>query len=380
MYRNIIFNLILFLFSTSIALVAGELLLRIAAPHDMYHSVYPNLNYRTPNTKGKFPGLSDSITVTSNEFGYRSPSYFSKSRYGILALGGSTTICLALNDHETWTYVLEKKLNTSLDIGVTIGNAGHTGFNSAHHYLQLKHLEPQFEGIKMVLVLVGINDYLRFFALGNDYFTTQQDTTLFRTSFVRYPRTANKHWYQRTEWWMHLRDFKNYRLFKNRFNTNDDKLYRSILERMEAYKQAKKVDKLPNLDFLLEDYTKNLRKIAQLAKSRHLELVFITQPTLWKTEMDSLELSISSISPKLIDGIARTPTANARGMKLLNDQLAQIAKEEKVHLIDLASFTPKDTSVFYDHCHYNISGAQKIADILFPTLDSLIRSPKGIGK
>ena len=51
----------------------------------------------------------------------------------------------------------------------------------------------------------------------------------------------------------------------------------------------------------------------------------------------------------------------------------RVCREEGVDCIDLASMLPKDTTVFYDHCHFNIEGCRKIAGIL---LDFFVKKEK----
>ena len=41
--------------------------------------------------------------------------------------------------------------------------------------------------------------------------------------------------------------------------------------------------------------------------------------------------------------------------------MLDVCREEGVDCLDLAALIPKDTSAFYDDCHFNIAGNAKVA-------------------
>jgi hypothetical protein len=51
-------------------------------------------------------------------------------------------------------------------------------------------------------------------------------------------------------------------------------------------------------------------------------------------------------------------------MNRYNQATIDVCREENVDCIDLAGMLPKDTTIFYDHCHFNISGCERVAEIL----------------
>lgn len=379
--KNRLLNLSVVLISTMVTLLVLEIALRFIAPHNMYHSLIPSVDVnRDQESGGFFPGIDTVSHFSTNEYGYRSPSYFSKNRYGILAIGGSTTQCISLSDDESWPWVLENMLNeSSSDMDFTVGNIGVPAFNAGNHFQQLKHIEPQFENIKMVVMLVGVNDFVRVLFLGGNFFPTSEDEHLYNRSFIRLPRKGKPYLYQRTEIYMHLRDkYNQYR--SNRIPFTPDLLDTRVRE----YNAAIKSDSLPDMTIALDDYERNLRNIARLSRERDLRLVLITQPVLWNKDMNAYEEKISSIGASVVDGIAYSPVALERGMEIFNNTLKKIASEELVEVIDLARKLPQDTSVFYDWCHYNIRGSLEVARIinsnLLPILNKDISPKQTIAK
>ena len=56
--------------------------------------------------------------------------------------------------------------------------------------------------------------------------------------------------------------------------------------------------------------------------------------------------------------------ALARFMAEFNAITLEVCAAEGARCYDLAAKLPKDTSVFYDDCHFNTSGARKLALLL----------------
>ncbi len=376
--KNRLINMSLLFGSTVVCLLIVEFSLRLIAPHELYSSLIPSQEIEKKYEEaGFFPGIDSLAQFSVNEFGYRSESYFDSDSYGILAIGGSTTYCIGLSDEEAWPWALEgllkdKEINTEF----TVGNVGVPAFNSGNHLHQLDRLEPQYENVRMALMLVGVNDFARVLFLDEEYFPTSEDEHLYNRTFVRLPRKGKPHWYQRTELYMHVRDiYHAYQSTKSQRYTPD-----RLTRLLESYMAATKTDSLPTslMTEALLDYEKNLTDIAQLARERNIKLVWITQPVLWFEGMGEFEERISSMGAPVIDGVAYSPKALAGGMAAFNQKLIEVAVKEDVKLIDLAKKLPQDTTVFFDWCHYNKRGTSMIANILFDELKPLILTDSGL--
>ena len=151
---------------SNLSLLAASLVVCIAAAEILARSLLDDGYYVWP------PGLSriaqPDSTVLAGVFG---PSRFSVNSLGvrgdeptgsesvrILALGGSTTISVYLDDEETWAHLLQERLNDALGAGtVWIGNAGRAGHGTAQHRLQAEKLLAVHRDIDLILMLVGVN-------------------------------------------------------------------------------------------------------------------------------------------------------------------------------------------------------------------------------
>jgi len=93
--------------SALLALVLSEALLRAVSP-DAYY-------VWTPYTRGVFRpqfalGVGGESHFSINQAGIRGDSFTPQQRYRLLAIGGSTTECLLLDDAKAWPHLLQELL------------------------------------------------------------------------------------------------------------------------------------------------------------------------------------------------------------------------------------------------------------------------------
>ena len=86
-----------------------------------------------------FSGLQKSAELKINSQGFRAGVMAKDAFPVVLALGGSTTECLALNQGKTWPFLLQEKLRQR-GFPAWVGNAGMSGHNIRDHIFQVKYL------------------------------------------------------------------------------------------------------------------------------------------------------------------------------------------------------------------------------------------------
>ena len=103
--------------------------------------------------------LSGASRFSTNARGLRGDEWSSGDSYRILAIGGSTTESLYLDDREAWPRLLQDRLNAARGGSeVWVGNAGKSGLSSRHHVIQVMRLLEQHP-VDAVVVLAGVNDF-----------------------------------------------------------------------------------------------------------------------------------------------------------------------------------------------------------------------------
>jgi len=313
-----------------------------------------------------FPGVSGDSLFFANSRGVRGDELGPRSDYRILAVGGSTTQCLYLDQSEAWPAVLQSRLSAP-ETGrrVWVGNAGRSGMSTAHHLVQMESLLSRHPELDALLMLVGVNDLL----LGvcrSGWRERQGPTELLRAAFSVPPDGVEP-----------FKDFRFGggplgRVFTRLASAPEpgtlDRRGRAIEGWRRLRREASSYeDMLPELSAELEAYARRLEALADLAERRSLRLVFLTQPVLWRADLSEADLRLLWLGGigRWKNGVPRayySPGALARGMRAYNETLLDVCRRRRIECVDLASDLPKDVSVFYDDCHFNENGARKVAE------------------
>ena len=344
----------------------------------------------TPNTKkvfnpspGVMPGINGSSLFSVNSEGMRGDPYFLKYDYKIIAVGGSTTECLYLDQSESWPYLLQSILQNRANFKVFVGNIGKAGHSTREHYYQIRYLLEQYPDIDLVLLLVGVND-LQLYLCDPSYkpfdFTdpAQKAKTIKRAFAIKPVYLYNDNYvpfYKQTAIWRSWRYLKNKFVAKDRVQDDAGYWYNEV---RKYRKNAKKIiSELPDITIGLEEYRKNINKIIDLIKEKNVRLILMTQPVMWNREISKEfeELLWTGGIGYFMIGKAEAyysidVLANVMGR--YNKTLLKICIERHIECIDLASMLPKDTSIFYDDYHFNESGAKSVANIVAKYLEKTL--------
>jgi lysophospholipase L1-like esterase len=92
--------------------------------------------------------------------------------FRVLAAGGSSVECFALNDHASWPGALERILNAPEHLQVLgarrvhVGNIGRSGMSSRHLDVILERVLPQYGRLAVIVIMVGGSDLFQWFEEG----------------------------------------------------------------------------------------------------------------------------------------------------------------------------------------------------------------------
>ncbi len=193
-FLNALIVIAITIVSTAIFLAGSEWYLR----ENIFN---PNLRFmRTPGWQIVFrptpegtPGIFEDAHIKINALGIRgdTPNFNSSPR--ILAVGGSTTEDVLLNDRKTWVGRLQERLRQDFS-RAWVGNAGKAGTSAIHHALLIEEMLPRLK-VERVIVLLGLNDMLydARIHLGDTVLGPDWDL---RQAFMYIPPNE-MHWYER---------------------------------------------------------------------------------------------------------------------------------------------------------------------------------------
>jgi len=264
--------------SLVICWLAAELLLTTVFASQVsqpLHLCWPNLRMTFHPDSAVMPGVSGETVFQANSRGIRGPEWPARdAAYRLLCLGGSTTECAYLDQSETWPELLSQQLNRSGSDLVWVGNAGIAGYTSEQH-LKFVEQSPLMEEIDALVLMVGINDLLKF--LETEELADERAAHDAALEQIR-------PWWSRSSVREVARQWVN--VYAAQFATHyEDVEGRNHIPRRQERLAAEKLHELPSLEQALAEYGERLRKIAEVCRAKGVELIFITQPILWNAQL-----------------------------------------------------------------------------------------------
>ncbi|MBK7905594.1 MAG: hypothetical protein IPJ78_03430 [Gemmatimonadetes bacterium] len=129
----------------------------------------------------------------------------------------------------------------------------------------------------------------------------------------------------------------------------------------------KRRDDLPSLDGALAEYRRNLETIASLAAAKGVPVSFLTQPSLWRADLDSTEArllwfgGLGDFQSRQVDEYY-SPAALAKAMAAFNAELLSVCAAHALSCLDLAERIPRTTAYFFDDVHFTERGAAAVGE------------------
>jgi lysophospholipase L1-like esterase len=359
-----------------VGLVLGESAVRIFVD-GRYHMWPPGLRRVFTPLPTVMPGITGPSQYVINQDGMRGDPLPHDDTYKILAIGGSTTECVYLDETEAWPYLLQQSLAKKYKVWV--GNAGRSGLNTQSHIVQLTHLTQQYGGIDAVIMLIGVNDFMQRLAkgvkyqpfLGIDTLSPSDYEILMSQTFFTWPGADNREpFFKRLALYRVARELQ-YRYLtltpKRLMQDIDGSVY--DVWRVNRRQASSITLHLPDLSSALEEYRRNIKTLAKIAAQRSLRLVLATQPYLWRADLSEREQALLWLG-----GVGRYQEepgheyyaidALADGMGRYNRMLLELCSTEGLECIDLEKEMPKNTTMFFDDVHFTEAGARHVAQVI----------------
>lgn len=353
------------------AVLVAELVLRLISTVSYPYSVWPPGLHKVFRPDPRIlPGISGESRFWTSSAGLRGDEFSSDQRYRILVFGGSAAECLYLDQDEAWPQILQQRLAQAARVPVWVGNAAMSGRSSRHHVVQAQYLLPQYPRVDAILLFVGVNDFLKRLEAGDRYDPDPPREELMRWAFFQRPfgwsvdATAIARLYARHQ---AMRRFQREPLFQD----DEGRVYARWRNHRRA--ATRLLNELPDLTVALAAYARNLNAVVDLARAAGVEVVLVTQPSLWRPHLTPQERDLlwtGGVGNYRYSKVREyySVEALAAGMSRFNERLLEVCRERAVPCIDLAPRIPKDTRAFYDDVHFNERGARAVADALFDEL------------
>lgn len=373
-------------FFVAVGLVEAGLRIILPAPSEVRHVLHPPSRTTVFHPeRGLMPGVdyAESRFTTSID-GLRGEPLPGPGVMRVLAIGGSTTEALYLDDHDAWTAVLEHELAPRLARPVWVGNAGKSGLTSFAHVVQANAYVDEVKP-DVVIVQAGINDLTMCISGGRDGLASLARQIRWRDTWEELapgvfsevvPPDARRG--LRLQWlvdramerWTH-RDAPVHPAPS--VQQDSAASYYTVLRNRRA--AAEKIDAAPDIDACLAMFRDNLRRIVGLVQPRGIKLVLVTQGSLYRKPMpaeDERLLWFGSVDRSMFE---TPPPARYYSSAVLADALArynavtlEVCAEKGLVCVDADKLLPHTTSSYYDDVHLNVGGARKLAEAIAAAL------------
>ncbi|MEW6074592.1 MAG: SGNH/GDSL hydrolase family protein [Planctomycetota bacterium] len=360
------------------ALGIAEGVVRAATPEAERCAVWwPNLRKVFRPAAGVMPGVAGEKRFAASSLRFRGREIHAGARFRILAIGGSTTECLFLDQDEAWPERVGAILTERGGAGeVWAGNAARSGLSTRDHVVQLRLLAPLLAeiGIDLVVVLAGANDLALRLSEDEAYDPRALErpevvAEIVPRAFQRVPLGEDRHrpLWKRSALYSILGRIWNRRFGEEAVVDEAGAVYAQW--RVHRAGAARIREELPDLASALGEYRRNLHGIADLAKRIGARTLFLTQPALWRADLAPEELAMlwfGGVGPfQTREGCEYYSAAALRaGLDRYNAATLAVARARGVEAVDLAAHVPRDLAHFYDDLHFNEQGSAAVAEVV----------------
>ena len=335
-----------------------------------FHTRGPNIAARIPADPSLLPGISGPARFTTDRLGIRAPASAESTQPRWLAVGGSTTECVYLDDEKTWPWRLSQLLRERLGADAPwIGNAGISGFDTRQH-LRLLEEGTLLRGVEGVILQPGINDLWRFAANEEEMavrgrFGDGLKIRMPRLELEPPPSEAYRPLWARSRTVALLRTLRALR-DPYRAAAPEGEGGREYVTRRKARAEAAIVEESPDWERGAAEYAERLRRLIGAARARGLTIVFVSQPVLWGKDMPPEAVERCWLGWRQ-DWKYWSLNSLAEGMARYNAALKEVCEEEDIPLVNADSMNG-NLSWFYDDCHYIEAGAEALARLAAPVM------------
>ncbi|MEM8886281.1 MAG: SGNH/GDSL hydrolase family protein [Planctomycetota bacterium] len=363
--RDAAAKMLLVVYSTLFALLGVEFVLALRGNQPF---PWPPLQ-RVAIAADTMPGIEGEIRFTINSMGVRAPPVWPEERLDrVLCVGGSTTECLYVTDESSWPWRLGTRLGERLGRPILVASAGRSGHITRHHEYQLRHY-PYASEYGTVLILCGMNDAGALLRGNYEKRVRRVPNEALGKAVKEVP------YYRNTAIARNLRDLLHGASGGLEQVAQDEAghWYAELRERRRKLLASGPITTLPEgLPASLETYRRNLVALHELCNERGQTLVFMTQPVLHHEGMPD---ELAALLMQHTDHGAHAPGIVDQVIEAFNDVLRAVCRERGIVLVDLAAQLPKDTTVFYDDCHFNVSGCAAVVQALLDPMVAVLCRP-----
>ena len=308
------------------------------------------------------PGFEGVQVVTTNRYGHRTNGpidYSTKpaSSLQIVAIGGSTTEEILLDDRKTWPSLLGSHLQRTLARKIEVINTALAGTRTEQQFASFRDSAAYAPDV--AVFMLGINDWNRAIVRAN------------RSALERIAASLMPWSFRQSLLYQGIATLRTLLQNDNRPKQVEPRAEEAFLVSQSGFARS-----VPTIDFRLSNVDESFRhwfsRIMDECRKRKILCVFTDQPIAYDQNID----------PALRDRLWMTPPLQRYALKLAdlrsiadlyNSWIRQTTTSEGFLFCQLADRMPPTAEFFYDDCHFTEKGAERVAELLTQCLMSYRR-------
>jgi lysophospholipase L1-like esterase len=299
--------------------------------------------------------------------------------FRVLAAGGSSVECYALNEHASWPGALERILNAPENLRalgtrrVHVGNIGRSGVSSRHLDVILERVLPQYGRLAVIVIMVGGSDVFQWFEEGAP--ATRSSAPLAADEvFAVHPEMPfgwTPHQWAITELARRVR----HRWLRPLEIREDAGKWLPAARKMRAAARDVRTS-LPDPRGLLDSFEFHFRRALQRARA-HADRVIVLRQPWFEKEYTAEEAAwfwhggMGKAWKQTVTTYFSLDVVN-QVVHLLDSRAASVAAELGVEHRNLRSVLAPSLENYYDYMHYTPAGAAVVAR---EVADALLHPP-----
>jgi lysophospholipase L1-like esterase len=278
--------------------------------------------------------------------------------FRVFVFGGSTVYCGTIPYEQTHCRVLEKRLRDAYpQYHVEVQNLGADWHTTEHDTVKLLFYAQDFSP-DLAITFHGINDLVRSFtpdlfgegSYRSDYRHYLGAAANLVTRGRKVPLTIT------SGYWC-----SDFRFDQIRITGPDGNGLGGVRTSFVPKAQSVQITEWKSLPA----FERNLRDFVEIARSKGMQVLLATQPSLYREDLSPQERQLLVFPLTHYFG-GKRPSLYSMidGMDRFNDATRRLAEQAGVPLVDLDRRLPKTTDYLYDDVHYTVAGNELIGNAL----------------
>ena len=332
--------------------VAAQSLLTHALRGD-YLTLPPNMQRTVQATRHDIPGYAAGMRrISTDERGYRvTPKidYSSRQGFRVVAIGGSTTEEVYLDDESTWTHRLQDAL-AQTHPGAHVINTGVSGLRAANHVATLREIAGLAPDL--VIIMLGANDWNKHV---KDHFEARREA--WRPPALRYTiggmaldamvLSPLRRWLTGRSW----------------ADTDVVVGDPAVLYMGEQLAMERVSTHSFRPDAVAPWFAEDLRRLGAICSERRLRCLFMTQPNAYRDDVPADLKDRLWMTPPFATYAVDLPSM-MHVARVYNEHIAAFARRGGHGLCDVASQLPARREFLFDDVHFTDTGAMRMSEIV----------------